>query len=506
MKGSVGGESGSDRPVAHMGPALPGVSGKVQSEKKQPMMRTIRRYSLPLNTGKWQALVDLVRRYAQEKDTHLIMFGQDAQFATCESERMQHKTLMIENYQSPNGLQQRAWKIAVKDAFETVERNWAKLAVELRSRVREHTQWNEQQRHYAYWLLQKPQRLVQLISGQAPIPTHFEIGHNPRNTVVNYLRRVVRRQRGERSRVHMARSMPLDPAMYGICEHNGVQYIKVSSLTPYKRIAIPLTGNTPIRGNIRMILDKERQRVEIHYTAVVKPATPLKGEPCGLDAGVSEVFTDEQGARYSVQFGTMLKRASDELNDRGCKRNKLHQVAKKADECGDRAKAGRLRKFNLGRKKLHSTTRRRRAEVDRQINTATREVLGTRKPAMIITERLDIRGKAKSKKLSRRVNLWARRTLNERVDFLASAGGSCRKQVNPAYSSQTCPACGYVHRDNRRGDAFQCQHCGHADDADRVAAHNLKARYGDAQIFLWTPKERVKAILLDRFNARLETS
>jgi hypothetical protein len=71
--------------------------------------------------------------------------------------------------------------------------------------------------------------------------------------------------------------------------------------------------------------------------------------------------------------------------------------------------------------------------------------------------------------------------------------------------SQTCPICGYVHRGNRRGDAFQCLHCGHADDADRVAAHNLKARYGDAQIFLWTPKGRVKAILLDRFRARLET-
>jgi subtilisin-like proprotein convertase family protein len=38
-----------------------------------------------------------------------------------------------------------------------------------------------------------------------------------------------------------------------------------------------------------------------------------------------------------------------------------------------------------------------------------------------------------------------------------------------------------------------------------VAAHNLKARYGDLEITLWTPKEKVKAILLGRFNARLET-
>ncbi|MBN1889297.1 MAG: transposase, partial [Thermoflexales bacterium] len=105
----------------------------------------------------------------------------------------------------------------------------------------------------------------------------------------------------------------------------------------------------------------------------------------------------------------------------------------------------------------------------------------------------------------RQVSLWTRGMLKERVEFKASAGGSSREQVNPAYSSQMCPICGFVHKDNRRGDAFQCLHCGHADDADRVAAHNLKARRADPEIHLWTPKERVKAILLGRFNARLES-
>jgi len=38
-----------------------------------------------------------------------------------------------------------------------------------------------------------------------------------------------------------------------------------------------------------------------------------------------------------------------------------------------------------------------------------------------------------------------------------------------------------------------------------VAAANLKARLGDPEITLYTPKERVKSILLLRFNARLES-
>jgi putative transposase len=485
-------------------PALPATGGKVRSEKKQ-LMRTIRRYSRPLNAGKWHALTDLARRYAQEKGAHLLALSQDARFAECESDRTRRDTLTNEGYRSQHRLQARMWKLALKDAYETVGRNWAQLAKELCSRVRQHDQWSRPQKHYAYWVLQEPQRLAQLMAVQAPIPTHFEISQAERKVVQNYLRRVIRRRRAKQPRAKLARSFALDEGMYDVFEQDATQYIKVMSLIPRQRIIIPLTGSTPICGIIRVVLDHERRRIEIRYTTRLKPAAPLKGEPCGLDAGVSEVFTDEQGKRYGVEFGSVLKQASDELNDQGRKRNKLHQIVKRADARGVKAKAGRLRKFNLGHQKLISKTRRRRAEVDRQINTATREVLKIRKPAVIVTEKLDIRGKAKSKKLSRRISLWARRTLNKRVEFLASAGGSCREQVNPAYSSQTCPDCGYVHRDNRRGDAFQCQHCGHVDDADRVAAHNLKARYGDAQIFLWTPKERVKAILLDRFNARLET-
>ena len=97
-----------------------------------------------------------------------------------------------------------------------------------------------------------------------------------------------------------------------------------------------------------------------------------------------------------------------------------------------------------------------------------------------------------------------RRILQERAEFKASAEGFRREQVNPAYSSQTCPACGFVHRDNRHADKFQCLHCGHIDDADRVAATNLKARWFDPDIRLFTPKAKVKEILLARFTARLE--
>lgn len=52
-------------------------------------------------------------------------------------------------------------------------------------------------------------------------------------------------------------------------------------------------------------------------------------------------------------------------------------------------------------------------------------------------------------------------------------------QVNPAFTSQTCPQadCGHVHADNRVDrDHFKCVRCGHEDDADFVGANNVLHR------------------------------
>ncbi len=467
------------------------------------MKRTIRRVSRKLNRLKWEMVRCIAQAYAAEKQAFLNLFNQDEQFVACGGERPVRDGLVAESYVSGNGLQGRMWKLALKDAYETVDRQWQSLAAELRGRVAQQEDWTDEQKHYAYWLLQTSARIAQMVSDQAPEPGHFEISREEQRQGRNTLRRVIRRRRGQRAQARRARSFTLDANMYRVFEHDGQQYIAIMNLKGEDRVVIPLTGNRKIEGNLRIVLDFDRQRVEVHVTADVKPTAGLPGEPCGLDAGVSEVYTDEMGHRYGIELGETLTRQSDDVCDKGRKRNKLHQIAKKAEKKGNHKKAARIRKFNLGTKKLRRKQRRMRKDIERQVSTALNDVLETRQPCIIVTEKLDICGKAPSKKLSRRVSQWARSILKDRSEFKASAGGSRREDVNPAYSSQTCPACGYVDRRNRQGDAFQCLHCGHRDHADRVGAHNLKARLGDPDITLFTPKERVKAILLERFDTRL---
>jgi putative transposase len=59
---------------------------------------------------------------------------------------------------------------------------------------------------------------------------------------------------------------------------------------------------------------------------------------------------------------------------------------------------------------------------------------------------------------------------------LEERGGTLCK-VNPAYTSQTCSACGIINKASRESQAsFACRHCGFAGHADTNAAINILRR------------------------------
>ena len=78
--------------------------------------------------------------------------------------------------------------------------------------------------------------------------------------------------------------------------------------------------------------------------------------------------------------------------------------------------------------------------------------------------------------------------------------------VNPAYTSQACPKCGDVHKNNRQGDRFHCRNCDYTAHADTVGAMNVERRYTDPElrdrIPVGMPKEVVLKILREIFERK----
>ena len=237
------------------------------------------------------------------------------------------------------------------------------------------------------------------------------------------------------------------------------------------------------------------------------PAQAASGPALGLDAGVTEVLASSAGAKYGQGYGDLLERLCEVTAKTGKARNRLSHLARQAQSQGDAAKAARIRRRNPGQGKLRARRIRGEAAVKTVVGQAVRQALRSR-PAVVVVEDLSrLRGRTRSRKLSRIVSRWARSALRERVEFRVQAGGPRLETVNAAYTSQASPdpSCGYVHRDSRHGGRFHCLRCGRDGDADVVAASNVLARADDPEIRRCTPVDTVKRVLDDRFRRRKET-
>jgi IS605 OrfB family transposase len=222
-----------------------------------------------------------------------------------------------------------------------------------------------------------------------------------------------------------------------------------------------------------------------------------------LDFGYSEVATNQHGKRYGVKLGEMLTTATDDRTDKGRKRNKLRAIANKAFLKGDVHKARRIKRNNLGQVKWKAREQAVKAGIDREINTAFNQL----NAKMVVTEDLTHVFSSKdlgSKKVNYRLSSWVKGSLRKRSEFKALVRGFDHKTVNAAYTSQTCPVCGCVHKNNRKADKFKCTHCAFEGRADHVAAMNLVQRAHDREITRYMPHGVVKQVLTTRFQRSVE--
>ena len=169
--------------------------------------------------------------------------------------------------------------------------------------------------------------------------------------------------------------------------------------------------------------------------------------------GITEVCTDDSGAHHGTGYGASLVSMTERRNKTGKARGKLWALSKK--DAGSK-RARHIARHNLGTKKQAARLERSKAQLKTIAGAAVKEVvygqgnrtrkLGraprspTQRPSSIIIEDLShLRGKAKSKKVSRMCAAWARSENEERITVHAYVGGSDVKTVNAAYTSQTCP-------------------------------------------------------------------
>ncbi|GFP22468.1 putative transposase, partial [Candidatus Hakubella thermalkaliphila] len=117
-------------------------------------------------------------------------------------------------------------------------------------------------------------------------------------------------------------------------------------------------------------------------------------------------------------------------------------------------------------------------ERDYYINRIVKELPLAEVKTLVLENIKDIKKNTrKEKKLNKefrsKFQRWTYSKLISRIQQLSEVGGVHCQMIAPAYTSQTCSKCGFVHTLNRNGEIFKCRQCGYTLDADYNASLNI---------------------------------
>lgn len=185
----------------------------------------------------------------------------------------------------------------------------------------------------------------------------------------------------------------------------------------------------------------------------------------GIDRGVTiaMALSDGQNIAAPAALKTLdgqARRAQRVLSRR--KRGSSCYAAQRRTVAAIKSKAARVR-----RDWQHKAT----TGITRQFGTVALEDLKTAN----MTARAHNKSVAQKRGLNRSILNVGWHSLEIMLAYKLDDRGGTLLKINPAFTSQTCSACGTIDRENRESQArFSCKHCGHTMNADHNAAINIK--------------------------------
>ncbi|EKV27386.1 transposase [Caenispirillum salinarum AK4] len=206
-------------------------------------------------------------------------------------------------------------------------------------------------------------------------------------------------------------------------------------------------------------------------------------EVVSVDFGLRTMFATDDGDLFGRTWFEKLKRYDVEITA-------LARAVQKA-----------------GRKPRHdpaykAAVKRLRGFVKTEIGRVLNRIVAVKKPKALALEQLNFRSPDLSRRMNRILQNCGRSVIRAKLQDLFERFGITSEEVNPAYSSQECSACGYVDRRNRKQDTFKCLHCGHTAHADVDGARTVRSRRSRPIAQPYLTKAKVLDMLVTQFVER----
>ncbi|MEU7838128.1 transposase [Nonomuraea sp. NPDC049129] len=250
----------------------------------------------------------------------------------------------------------------------------------------------------------------------------------------------------------------------------------VSLWTPTGRVTVTFTGrpedlkavDTLPVGEADLICRRGVWLLQVALTLPMPVVCEPVGGFVGVDQGVANLAVTSDGA---VLPGSALPGPVGDNGHVRTLRERRHRQRRRLQRKGTSAARRVLRR-------LSGREHRMMTDLNHQISTfVVREAERTGR-GVALEDLQGIRDRVRAHRFQRRtLHNWAFAQQITFTRYKATRAGIAFLLVDPAYTSQACPDCGYISRANRpaRG-RFVCQRCGLAGHADHIAARNIATR------------------------------
>ena len=216
------------------------------------------------------------------------------------------------------------------------------------------------------------------------------------------------------------------------------------------------------RGNARLVQTGNKWFLHVSFTKkVAEPDIATFDNIIGIDAGLRQIMTiynAKTGQTFFENGQFIAKKRRNYAKKRQSLQSKNTTSAKR-----------RLKKLS-GRENCWMT----------DVNHCLSKTLVSENPnTLIVVEDLTnvtfdtVRNRKKENRYEH--HSWAFYQLQQSIAYKAREHGSYLIKVNPAYTSQRCPKCGTICKENRdkTNHIYHCNKCHYQSNDDRVAAMNI---------------------------------
>jgi IS605 OrfB family transposase len=188
------------------------------------------------------------------------------------------------------------------------------------------------------------------------------------------------------------------------------------------------------------------------------PAHENDGCTLGVDLGIANLVTDSAGERFT---GQIVRRV----------RARYHLRRQRLQKVGTKNAKRRLRQIRRRESRIQSETNHCISKKLVQKAAVARKAIAL-EDLRGIRERTTVRREHRYER-----HLWAFFQLRQYITYKAAQASVAVYLVDPRNTSRTCSQCGHCEKANRKSqEAFVCQRCGFAANADYNAAINISRK------------------------------